>query len=55
MVQFLALASWVWGQILVLLSERGCQREMIEYVRETRQHILHFPRKGAERVRASIL
>jgi hypothetical protein len=42
-------------QVFAFLSERGYQQEMIEYMSETRQHILAFPRSEAESVRGLIL
>ena len=41
-------------QVFAFLSEQGYQREMIEYMSETRQHILAFPSREAERYRALI-
>lgn len=42
-------------QVFALLSERGYQQEMIEYMSETRQHILACPGREAQRTRAMIL
>jgi FkbM family methyltransferase len=41
-------------QVFAFLSERGYQREMIEYMSEKRQHILAFPSNHVERFRALI-
>jgi FkbM family methyltransferase len=41
-------------QVSALLSDRGYQRQMIEYMSEGRQHILAFPRSEAESVRGLI-